>query len=527
MSNPRSASIASLPDQQNHFKLRVELFQFETTTIEEHLKNYIGKVQRQHCSFVPPDVKILSHHDLLQFILSGEQSRAPAFEFYHLKIQLVQQINPSRVFFIGQLIEEKTFFSNSSHVVCLNQPSGVRSTILKLNTLDGFLATPTVSKLSAQNELVVAQFKMAVLLENFSFSPEPFNTFTPVETKQGCLNFPLVPSTSNRNPVQTHFYVPSHQAPPPQHAPPRLLRDDMDTSVQWNRNHQTYISRDKQRHVQDVQNRFRSTSRNRTHLRTQNSQQRDNLLGPVPRPVGQVLQSTVPEEEVLRPDPLPLLQNDPSLLGPTGEDLHRPRTGSLPVSPSTLQGAEGGTNVMFQTETDDLPVVDTPGYTLTLNTGTRLMDSGDVNDQNDMIWDNDQRQYQFSSEIDFQVNSSNPFVLRPPLASSVHRNPSLPSISQDPNAIPTQTTADPNAIPDQTTAPMSQEQTQALAPTDVPIAPSELTATGAISKTPVIPQPQLAPSPRHPDRVVTRSETNSSAFVQSVKKKFGDRSFSN
>jgi hypothetical protein len=73
---------------------------------------------------------------------------------------------------------------------------------------------------------------------------------------------------------------------------------------------------------------------------------------------------------------------------------------------------------------------------------------------------------------------------------------------------------------------MFQEQTQALAPTDVPIAPSELTATGAISKTPVIPLPQLAPSPRHPDRVVTRSETNSGTFVQSVKKKFGDRSFS-
>jgi hypothetical protein len=81
-------------------------------------------------------------------------------------------------------------------------------------------------------------------------------------------------------------------------------------------------------------------------------------------------------------------------------------------------------------------------------------------------------------------------------------------------------------FPDQTTAPMFQDQTQALAPPDVPIAPSELTATGAISKTPVIPLPELAPSPRHPDRVVTRSETNAGTFVQSVKKKFGDRSFS-
>jgi hypothetical protein len=168
---------------------------------------------------------------------------------------------------------------------------------------------------------------------------------------------------------------------------------------------------------------------------------------------------------------------------------------------------------MFQTETNDLPVVDAPGYTLTLppslNAGTHHMDSRDmIHDQNDMLWDNNQLQYQFTSDIDFRVlaSSSNPFV-QPPLASSVQRNPSLPSISQDPHAIPAQTTA-----------PVSHEQTQALAPTVDPNAPTELTATGTRSKTPVPTHPQPAPSPRT-ERVVTRSETNSMpAFVQSVKK---------
>ena len=130
MSNSGSVSQTSSQDQ-NHFKLRIELFQFETTTIEEHLKNYIGKIQRQHCNFLPPDAKILSHHDLLEFMLIGEQTRAPAFEFYHLQIQLVQQVTPSRVFFIAQLVEENNFFSQSSYIDSLHQPPGVRSTILK------------------------------------------------------------------------------------------------------------------------------------------------------------------------------------------------------------------------------------------------------------------------------------------------------------------------------------------------------------------------------------------------------------
>ena len=41
MSHSGSGSQVSSQDQPNHFKLRIELFQFEKTTIEEHLRNYI------------------------------------------------------------------------------------------------------------------------------------------------------------------------------------------------------------------------------------------------------------------------------------------------------------------------------------------------------------------------------------------------------------------------------------------------------------------------------------------------------
>jgi hypothetical protein len=208
MSNPGSGSQISNQDQLNHFKLRVGFFQFETTTIQEHLKNYIEKLQRQHCDYSPPDAMFLPHHDLLEFMLLGEETSAPAFDFYHVQLQLVQQIHPSRIFFVAQLAED--YFANASYIDSLYQP-GVQSTIFKLNTENGYLETPKLSQLTAQNEIIVAQFKLTILLENFSFAPQPFTEFSQVEVKRGCLHFPLIPSCQGgQNPAQQqhHFHVP-------------------------------------------------------------------------------------------------------------------------------------------------------------------------------------------------------------------------------------------------------------------------------------------------------------------------------
>ena len=70
-----SGSQVSSQDQENHFKLQIELFQFEKNTMEAHLTSYIEKIQRQHCYSLPPDAKILSHHNLLEFMLLGENTQ--------------------------------------------------------------------------------------------------------------------------------------------------------------------------------------------------------------------------------------------------------------------------------------------------------------------------------------------------------------------------------------------------------------------------------------------------------------------
>ena len=58
---------STLSDQENNFKLRIELFQFERTTVEVHLSNYIEKIQRQNPSFLLDEFKVLAKHDILEF----------------------------------------------------------------------------------------------------------------------------------------------------------------------------------------------------------------------------------------------------------------------------------------------------------------------------------------------------------------------------------------------------------------------------------------------------------------------------
>ena len=241
-------------EQQHLIKLRVELFQFERTTIEVHLDNYLEKIQRQHPSFIPGDFKMLQHHEMLSFVLLGEISHVPAFSYQTINVQLVQQNHPSRVFFIATLADQELQFPNAVYPVYHEIP-GTCSTILKMDSKDGFLPTPPLG-LMAQNQTIVSQFSVSILLENLSFSTTPFQKYTPVEIKRGYLYFPQSPNHhQGQNPVQqTHIYnhMPMFPNPPPPMDPPRLVRNDNDTSILWNSAQQSYIHQDRDDLVKQV-----------------------------------------------------------------------------------------------------------------------------------------------------------------------------------------------------------------------------------------------------------------------------------
>ena len=159
-----------------------------------------------------------------------------------MEIRLIQQVNPSRIFFTAVLQNASNYFPHANYIHTLYHPVGVSSTIFKLNSPDGFLPTPQMLGLTSANEIIVAEFSLSILHENFSFasSSTGFQIYTPVEVKKGYLAFPLVPTSQAHFPVQTPFSsLPMFGHPPPIQ-PPRLILNASETSLPWNPQQQQY-----------------------------------------------------------------------------------------------------------------------------------------------------------------------------------------------------------------------------------------------------------------------------------------------
>ena len=133
------------------FQLCIELFSFETATIEAQLLSYIEKIQRKHPTFQPDEYKMLPHHNVLQFNLPGENSEMPAFDYYEVQMQLVQHVRPSHVYFTATLMGFDVHFLGADYIDAFFYPNG-HSTIFGLSTSDGSLTTPPVLNLSVENE---------------------------------------------------------------------------------------------------------------------------------------------------------------------------------------------------------------------------------------------------------------------------------------------------------------------------------------------------------------------------------------
>jgi hypothetical protein len=454
-------------DQENHFKLRIELFAFERTTMEVHLANCIEKIQRQHSSFLPEEFKVLPHHDLIEFMLQGEHSSAPAFDFYNISVQLIQQVNPSRLFFTATLMGDTTHFPSASYIDTLYHPAGIRSTIFKLNSPDGFLSTPPVLGLTVENEIVVSQFSLSILLENLSFAASPFQDYTPVEIKKGCLFFPLNPTYQGQCPVQqTHFYthyMPMFNHPPPTLDPPRLLRNDLNVSVPWNSQQQTYMSRERSEHINNVRQRLNNSRRNEVDARASAPQQpgipqpQSRSSHHQPHHVPQTSASTRPVMGSLHPAQqgqpqagLPQTLVHPGLpqhplgqpvppVAPVhtgGASLLPVQTGSVTVAPAHTGGATGGTELVphahnnddsFQTTLENLNINEPPSFSVNLpplfqnqpggRRGIKFTDPRYVLNypmDPDMAWDD--YNIQLTSAVDFLVPSNSgptPTVVQP------------------------------------------------------------------------------------------------------------------
>jgi hypothetical protein len=211
---------------------------------------------------------------------------------------LVQQNYPSCIFFKAKLAED--YFACANHIQNLYQPD-VQQTIFKLNTDTGYLETPKMSQPTAQNEVIVSSFKLTILLENFSFSIQPFTEFSKLEVKNGYFYFPLIPTCrGTQNPAQQQHHFRAQPMLDPPLAPPRMMRDDTNCSVPWDHDTQSFMSRERAKHVNNVKARF--NNRRHSSVPNRQSQQPNTQTQP-----GQRTQSNVTSAPSIRRPVVPNL----------------------------------------------------------------------------------------------------------------------------------------------------------------------------------------------------------------------------
>ena len=432
--------------QENHYKLRIELFQFERTTMEAHMQNCIEKIQRIHTSYMPGEYKVLPSHDILEFMLMGEVSEAPAFDYFVIQVNLIQQVVPARLFFTASLLETSNYFPGSSYVDSLYQPQGIRSTIFKLDTGDGFLATPPVKGLTVENETLISTFQLSVLLENLSFSRAPFTTYSPVDIKKGKLFFPIRPSHQGQFPqTQTQFYhhiTPMYNIPPPPLEPPRILRrnqQNLDESVPWNSNQQTYMTenqdhasrtQDRAEHLKEVRDRMNSSGRQASNKNSAAQQQRVDRPGPSrsqPLPPASAASAAVTNVVTDGARALPAAV--------ASADIHTPQGDNLPVMVPP-QGVDGGSQLV-PVPAPDLHALFTDGKMpnfsvnlphLTQSVGSRMEWMHGSTDPRRLFMHDANHDFDWD-HYQFEVNCQLP---DPPLARSAPKYPNLPMSSNSP-----------------------------------------------------------------------------------------------
>ena len=253
----------------NTIRLRIEFFSYEREVIQTQISAYIKKLSRKHPSFKAQDHQLLHVHDIMQFQVLGETSHVLAYDYFPIEVNLIQQVRPAQLYLSATIPGFEQNFINASYTDALIDSLG-RSTVLRLDTENGFLPTPPMPDLTVESELVISTFHLNILLENLSFATTPFQVYSPVEARGGTLHFPANPSYFGQPVQQTQYYshqLPTFSVPAPVLEPPQLINNMNDDSIPWNTVQQRYMDvnrarDDQQQHARTVRDRLNPANTN-------------------------------------------------------------------------------------------------------------------------------------------------------------------------------------------------------------------------------------------------------------------------
>ena len=354
-SNPIRRSPPHHQARGNTVRLRLEFFSYEREVIEAQISGYIKKLSRRNPNFIPQDYQLLHIHDVMQFQIIGEHSHMLAYDFFQVEVNLIQKVRPAKLYLSATLRGFEQHFPNASYMDAIIDSLG-RSTVLRLNTEDGFLETPPLPDLTVESELIVSTFHLNILLENLSFAMPPFQVYSPVEARSGTLHFPTNPSYFGHPVQQTQYYthqLPTFSVPAPVLEPPQLINTGNDDSIPWNTVQQRYMDQnrarnDQHQHVQTVRDRLRpfraNVSADNVSVVQPDGSQPTTSASVYPSPSAPVPTNPPPSASSL-PDPtvVPQLPNiDPTPNVPKPIVQPQPVIGSLdpnaPVIPNNQPG---------------------------------------------------------------------------------------------------------------------------------------------------------------------------------------------
>ena len=177
-------------------QIQVLFTNYESAFILQHLISHIERVKWNypHLSFQCPT--LTRNIPLVQF--KPKQSvQIPAYDLYTLNVEMVQSFIPQpRIYFTGRLSNSRKLFPSSYPVTSNSiQPPETVIPIIPLQTRDGSLYLPSLTKSEDAKPFVLHAFNLHISIEHLQFAQPPFTLWEPIQTYRGMMSFPSLESS--------------------------------------------------------------------------------------------------------------------------------------------------------------------------------------------------------------------------------------------------------------------------------------------------------------------------------------------
>ena len=168
---------------------------------------YLDRIQRHkpEAAFEAPHLE--TNHPIL-YIESEETTEIPAYNLFTITVSLIQDFNPSRVYFRASFATATNPWPAGQYFRHPCQPEHCSGSVLPFTTTSGFYKVPSIYPLHQTIPVEISRLTIHTTFENLQYSIHPFleQTFQQVETINGFLSF----SSSDLNAP-----APVVQNPPP------------------------------------------------------------------------------------------------------------------------------------------------------------------------------------------------------------------------------------------------------------------------------------------------------------------------